>query len=329
MFTAGVGGPLTGRGGDLLIIDDYVKNAEEAYSETYRSKAVDWWNTTFSTRAEPQASIIILATRWHEDDLIGHLTSLENNNRYEWTVINLPAVCDSADDFVGRKVGDALCPERFDIDALNMIKNKDLVTWSALYQGQPVPPEGNIFKKDMFQVSQIPTEFHYKFIMADTAYKDKQENDFTVMTAFGVLSDQLYIIDVWRKQIKAADIEIPAIQFINKHSGYNFRGAYFEPKGHGIYLNQALPRKGIRIPSESQIKDFFSDRHLDKVMRANNAAPHLAYRKVFMNEQIPDKETLLAEILSFPKAKFDDFTDTVIDGIKFVYNKPMSICDVL
>lgn len=329
MFTAGVGGPLTGRGGDLLLIDDYVKNAEEAYSPTYRRRAVEWWNTTFSTRAEPNASIIILATRWHEDDLIGHLTSKENENKDEWTVINLPAICESNDDFMGRKVGEALCPERYDIDALEKIKKNDLATWSALYQGSPVPLTGGIFNMDMFEIREMPTHFNYKFIVADTAYSDKQENDFTVFTAFGVIGEQLYIVDIWRKQIKASEVEIPAIAFIKKHSTYNFRGAYIEPKGHGIYLNQILPRRGVRIPGESQIKDFFSDRKLDKVIRANNAVPHLAYRKIYVNKDLPDREYLLSEVLTFPRARFDDFTDTVIDGIKFAYNQKLSICDVL
>lgn len=329
MFTAGVGGPLTGRGGDLLIVDDYVKNAEEADSPTYQRRAIEWWNTTFRTRAEPQASIIVLATRWHQNDLIGFLTSDENENKNEWIIINLPAVCDSADDFMERQVGDPLCPARFTTDDLDNIRRSvGTRAWSALYQGSPTPATGGLFTSDMFVLTDIPNDFDYQFITADTAYNDKKENDFTVFTAFGVIGDQLYILDVFRKQMKASEIEVPAIGFIQRFNK-NFRGAFIEPKGHGIYLNQMLPRRGIMIPSESQIKEFYADRRFDKVARANNAVPHLAYRKIFMNRNIADKETLLAEVLTFPRAKHDDFTDTVIDGVKYAFNRKTSILDVL
>ncbi len=331
MFTAGVGGPLTGRGGDLLLIDDYVKNAEEADSPTYQRRAIEWWNTTFRTRAEPNASIIILATRWHTNDLIGFLTSDENENKNEWTVINLPAISESNEDFMGRKQGEPLCAERFDIKALEDIKRAvGSRSWSALYQGSPTPSSGGLFNQEMFDFVDLPAQFDYKFIMADIAYSDKKENDFTVFTAFGVLKDQIYVIDVYRKQIKAADLEGPAISFILNHSGYGFRGTFIEPKGHGIYLNQSLPRKGVMVASESMIKDFFQDRKWDKVTRANNIVPHLAFRRVHINRQIYDKETLLNEVLVFPLGKWDDFADTIIDGVKYVYGmRKLSLCDVL
>lgn len=330
MFTAGVGGPLTGRGGDLLLIDDYVKNSEEADSPTYQQRAINWWNTTFRTRAEPKSSIIILATRWHENDLIGYLTSESNENRNEWTVINLPALANSNEDWMGRKYGEPLCPERFDLEDLEDIKRAvGARSWSALYQGAPSPQTGGLFTSEMFVFVDLPGQFDYRFIMADTAYKDKQENDFTVFTAFGVAGGQLYILDVFRKQIKASDLENPAIHFIQRFSGYGFRGAYIEPKGHGIYLNQILPKRGIVIPSESQLKEFYADRRFDKVTRANNAVPHLGYRKVYINRAIADKETLVNEALTFPRARFDDFTDTLIDGVRYAFDSKMSTADAM
>lgn len=331
MFTAGVGGPLTGRGGDLLLIDDYVKNAEEADSPTYQRRAIEWWNTTFRTRAEPNASIIILATRWHENDLIGYLTSKDNENRDEWTVINLPALSESNEDFMGRKQGEPLCPERFDLAALEDIRRSvGSRAWSALYQGAPSPASGGLFTAEMFDFVDLPAAFDYRFITADTAFSDKQTNDFTVFTAFGVVKDQIYVLDVFRKQIKAADIEGPAISFIQRFSGYGFRGAFIEPKGHGIYLNQMLPRRGLMLPNESTLKDFFADRKWDKVTRANNAVPHLYFRRIHINRHIVDKEALLNEMLVFPQGRFDDFCDTVIDGIKYAFGmKKLSICDVL
>ena len=83
------------------------------------------------------------------------------------------------------------------------------------------------------------------------------------------------------------------------------------------------------VPSESQLKEFYSDRHLNKVERANNAIPHLSNKKVYINQNISIREELVAECLAFPKAKHDDFVDALVDGIKFVYSKSVSIFDVM
>jgi phage terminase large subunit-like protein len=119
------------------------------------------------------------------------------------------------------------------------------------------------------------------------------------------------------------------LSFISRFSSqYGFRGVYIEPKGHGIYLNQYLPRQGVLIPSESTIKEFYSDRKLNKVERANNSVPHLANRRIHINPNIYEKEILVAECLSFPKARHDDFTDCVIDMVKLVFARRLSILDV-
>ncbi len=326
MITAGIGGPITGRGGDLIIIDDPIKNHEEAASEIIRQKHIDWFNSTLYTRAEPGASIVILMTRWHEMDLAGYLLTEHED---KWEEIRLPALAE-AEDPLGRKPGEALCSERYPVEALNKIQAAiGPHMFNALYQQRPAPIEGNLFKKEMFVFSEMPLGFDYTFIMGDTAYTDKQENDFTVLTAFGVKKDELFILDVFKERIKSSDIEAPVSAFIQKYTNYGFHGAYIEPKGHGIYLNQALPKKGIFVPSESQLKDFYSDRRLNKVERANNAIPYLSNKKIFINRNIHIRDELISECLSFPRAKHDDFVDTLIDGVKFAYTRKLSLLDVL
>lgn len=328
MTAVGIGGPLTGRGGQLLIVDDPLKNHEEAASELIKQKQIDWFNSTLYTRAEPGASIIVLMTRWAERDLAGYLLT---EHQDPWEEIRLPALAEE-DDPLGRTYGEALCPERYDVEALQGIqKAVGPNVWAALYQQRPAPAEGNLFKAEMFEFSSIPDTFDYTFITADTAYNDKQENDFTVFTAFGVKNKELYVIDVLRERIKSADIEIPASEFIRKfmNRGWGFRGAWIEPKGHGIYLNQILPRKGLLLSGEAQRKEFYSDRHLNKVERANNAIPHLVGRKVRINQSIRQKEELVTECLAFPRGKHDDFTDTLIDAVKFAFCRKLSILDAL
>lgn len=329
MFCTGIGGPVTGRGAQLIVVDDPVKNWEEARSEVIRQNHIDWFNSTLFTRCEPNASIIVLMTRWHENDLAGYLLTEQPET---WTELRLPAFAE-AHDALHRPLGAALCPQRFDERALAQIqRNVGPNVWASLYQQRPSPLEGDLFKRDMFVLGSMQPDFDYTFVTCDTSYTDKTTNDFTVAIAFGVKENQLFIRDVFRQRIKAADVEIPLTAFIRRYAQYGFRGVYIEPKGHGMYLNQVLPRQGIVVPSESQIKDFYSDRKSDKVIRANNALPYLSLAKIIVNDRIPDVDILIAEALSFPRGKHDDFVDALIDGVKYwgmQMTSRFSICDVI
>ncbi len=135
MVAVGVGGPITGFGADLLIIDDPVKNWEQAGSGAWRRKVVEWFNSTFYTRAEPGATILVAMTRWHEDDLTGYLVREHGD---AWRHVRLPALAE-ADDPLGRAPGEPLCPVRFDAAMLESIRRAvhGSGTWEALYQQQP------------------------------------------------------------------------------------------------------------------------------------------------------------------------------------------------
>jgi predicted phage terminase large subunit-like protein len=153
----GVGGGITGQGGDLIIIDDPVKNREEANSQTYRDKVWDWYTDDLYTRLEPGASIILIMTRWHQDDLAGRI--LVSEDAPSWTVVNLPALAEEGDP-LGRPVGAALCPDRYDESKLASILTV-LGSWSfaALYQQRPAPAEGGMFKRHWFEiVDAVPAD---------------------------------------------------------------------------------------------------------------------------------------------------------------------------
>lgn len=136
MTCAGVGSPITGRGGELLIIDDAIKNWQEAWSPLTRSRLQEWYSSTFSTRLEPGGTIIVAMTRWHSDDLVGWL--VEQQPSEKWKVISLPAIAEPGD-ILGRQPGDALCPERYDAESLKQIQAaRGRAVWSALYQQKPI-----------------------------------------------------------------------------------------------------------------------------------------------------------------------------------------------
>jgi len=145
----GVGAGITGQGGHLIIIDDPVKNREEANSETYREKVWQWYTDDLYTRLEPDATVILIMTRWHEDDLAGRI--LASDDADQWTVISLPAEAEENDP-LGREVGAALCPDRYDLTALNGIKRVLGHSYYSLYQQRPAPPEGGMFKRQWFEI---------------------------------------------------------------------------------------------------------------------------------------------------------------------------------
>lgn len=335
----GVGGSFTGKGANFIIVDDPIKGRETADSAAFREKLWNFYNNDLFSRLETnlktgrKGQVLITQTRWHEDDLSGRLLDLmkKDPNAVQWEIVDFPAIrvdMDNPDD--PRQIGEALWPEKYSVEQLNQIKSSaGPRAWSSLYQQNPVPDGGGLFNDKMFEFVDLPSQFDWSFIMADTAYSEKQEADFTVFTCFGVIGEQLYIRDVFRKQMKSSDVEKEVEPFIRKFLGYGYRGTYIEPKGHGIYLNQAWAVKGLMIPGETEIKEFYSDRRFNKVERANNVVPHLANRKVLINKALANKEDLVAECLGFPKAKHDDFVDTVVDGLKKIYGRAISILDVL
>jgi len=138
MLTAGIGGPLTGKGLDLLIVDDSLKNAEEALSPTIRDSHWDWYQSTASTRIEPGGLTIFIQTRWHEDDLPGRVWRASQSGDGEPVLrLRMPAIAEE-DDWLGRKKGEALWPERWPIEELRKREmSLDRYWWEALYQQAP------------------------------------------------------------------------------------------------------------------------------------------------------------------------------------------------
>ncbi len=151
----GVGGGITGFGGDLIMIDDPVKNREEAESETYRDKCWEWFNDDLYTRLEPGGAIVLTMTRWHDDDLAGRLLQEMEEGGERWEVVSLPAIAEEGDP-MKRRPGTALCPARYDETKLAEIQKKlGAYSFAALYQQRPTPLEGGLFKREWFGRDQF------------------------------------------------------------------------------------------------------------------------------------------------------------------------------
>lgn len=203
----GVGSGVTGGGGNIILIDDPVKNREEANSLTYREKVWSWYTDDLYTRLEPGASIVLTMTRWHEDDLAGRILGSEDAK--DWTVITFPAIAEE-NDALGRAAGEALCPDRYDLHALERIR-KVLGAWSfaALYQQRPAPAEGGMFRRGWFNiVDAVPAENMRWVRWWDKAATSKR-GDFSAGVLMGVSRDGIYYVaDVKRGQWSSGERDV-------------------------------------------------------------------------------------------------------------------------
>ena len=211
-----VGGTLTGRGGDLIVIDDPLK-PDDAHSETKRNAANEWFKNTLLSRLDDKrtGAIIIVMQRVHMDDLTGFVTSQSD----EWEVLNLPAIAE-IDEVIPisdtkvhrRRVGEALSPEREPLSVLENLKAQlGSDAFSAQYQQMPVPPGGAMIKRDWIKrYAELPLHRERSLILQswDTASKGGPENDFSVCTTWFISRDRRwYLIDVWRKRVDYPELK--------------------------------------------------------------------------------------------------------------------------
>lgn len=205
--SVGVGGGITGHGGEIIIVDDPVKSSEEARSATYRARVWEWFRSDLWTRRHPNASTIVIMTRWHKFDLVGQILDDEEINK-DWKRIRFPAIAESDNDILGRKVNEALWPERYSTaDLLGIKKVLTPRPFEALYQQNPVPREGGAFKREWF--IPVPSEpLNMEFLVR---YWDKGGTDgggtFSAGVLIGMRSQIYYIIDSIRGQWSTHDRE--------------------------------------------------------------------------------------------------------------------------
>ena len=213
LWAAGVGGDITGKGYHLGIIDDPLKNAEQAASKKIREKQKDWFRSTLYTREEPGAALIIIQTRWHQDDLSGWLLSEESIEPEQWHIVNfqalkgenqidIPSTCTL--EYDPRQINEALCPERYDTLALHRIRKRlSSYFWSALYQQSPIPKDGNLFKRDWFEIVPSTTLISNRNVLR-VRYWDlastQDGGDWTVGLRMAFMDDAFYIEDIVRGQ---------------------------------------------------------------------------------------------------------------------------------
>ena len=308
MYTAGVGGPITGKGANLLILDDPIKNAEQALSNTYREKTWDWFNSTAYTRIEPGGAVIVMHTRWHEDDLAGRL-----GNTGKYLAVNFPAIADQ-EDTLGRDPGEALWPKRFPVDTLLEIKEQIGSYWfNALYQGRPSPPEGSIIKREWFRhYEDNETPLGGFWIQSwDLTFKDTKDGSFICGQVWARDGANFYLID----QVRFRGDFVETIDRIkNMVAKYpKTRAVLVEDKANGPAVISSLKRE---IPGIVPV-----DVKGSKEARAHAVSPLFESGNVWVPKGKKWLGEYIEEMITFPAASHDDQMDATSQALDYLRSK--------
>ncbi|MEQ8441306.1 MAG: phage terminase large subunit [Alphaproteobacteria bacterium] len=310
IYVTSVGGTLTGRGADILIIDDPMK-AEGAYSDAERNKVHEWFTGTALSRLNDKKNgvIIIVAQRVHDDDLCGRLLE---HSADEWTHLDLPAIAEKDEEIeigdgktYSRKIGEALHPERESIETLEKIKWEiGSANFAAQYQQRPIPPTGQTFKAEWFQRFDL-TEDISSFTLIiqswDTAAGIGENNAYSACTTWSIVEGRLVLLDVVRKQLDFPTL----IKFVESHaSKFSADLVLVEEASSGIQVVQQMQQS--------------SDHHVvgikpigEKLGRAMNASVLVEQGLVYVPNEAPWLNDFLAEVLKFPQVKFKDQVDSM------------------
>lgn len=305
MISAGIGGVITGKGADLLLIDDPIKNRAEAESETFRKRAVEAYQSDIRTRLHSGGAIIIILTRWHEDDLAGWLLNPENGEPEDWKVISLPAICDDEEtDLLHRKLGQALWPEG-GYDEKWAEETKRAVgsyAWASLYDQKPSPSEGGMFRRGWWKFYKVkPTKFDQIIQSWDCTFKDKKESDYVVGQVWGKVGADRYLLDQVRGQMTFTET-LTAIKSLTAKWPRAIR-KLIEDKANGPAVINVLKKEisGL-VPVEPEG---------GKVVRATAMTPLAEAGNIYIPDPsiAPWVHDFIEEFSVFPNGAHDDQVD--------------------
>ncbi len=313
---AGVGGPINGKGAHVLVIDDPIKNAEEASSVDHLRKVMDWYDSTAYTRLAPGGGVLLIMTWWSDMDPAGQLQerAREDPEADQFEVIKYPAIATEDEEF--RLKGEALHPERFPLEALEKIKRVQGGDkgrwWNALYQQNPIPDEGAMFTKDMFVWRDGAPEYldsAYRYQAWDFAIGEKRLNDYTVGVTIAVdYDDTAHVVDLVRfrssDQLKIADA---MLDMYARHSNVLVLGVEDGQIWRGVkaHLDKRMQERRL-MPTVEELKPL-----TDKLLRAQPLQGRMQQHKLTFPKNGDWVPVVMKEFLRFPVGMHDDTVDAI------------------
>jgi predicted phage terminase large subunit-like protein len=309
-FAAGVGVGIAGFRADLALIDDPIRSREDADSDLIREKIWDWYKTDLSVRLKPDGRIVLIMTRWHEDDLAGRLLLDMQKGGDAWDVLELPAEA-GAQDPLGRSPGEFLWdepPYNYGAFLRHEKQTQPARNWSALFQQQPAPEEGNQFKAEWLRpyTSHPPREQLAVYGGSDYAVTD-DGGDFTCHVVVGVDVDgRVYLLDLWRGQA-ATDVWVREFCRLVRE---------WKPLDWAEETGQITSGVGPFLEAEARRAKAYVNREqfptrANKATRAQSIRGRMANDGLYVPEHAPWYADFRAELLSFPAGRHDDQVDAL------------------
>jgi len=319
--SSGVGGGITGKGADLALIDDVLKDMAEATSPVRKQLIYDWYTSTLYTRLSPDGKVIIIMTRWAEDDLAGRLLEAAKNDPEadQWEVISLPTLFDSSNKNTHpsdpREDGEPLWPEKFSLQKINAImKSVGKKVWASLFQQEPTPNSGTIFKGAGFQYYKVLCEFDYITISIDCTFKESDTSDFVAIGVFGTKGVQRHLVYLVRERLEFTQTVKELLLVFSKFP--TARSTIVEDKANGSAVISSLKAHIPNIISYSPTES--------KIARANAVTPVFEAGNFFLpdpnspyvREHMPWVAKHLVDYIdefkAFPYGKHDDMVDMTV-----------------
>jgi len=310
-----LGGLLTGRGADFIIIDDPLK-PDEALSDVQRQNCNNWFDNTLYSRLNDKRTgcIILIMQRLHEDDLVGHVLSLE-----PWKVVRFPAIAEEDEIHViqtpygvrrfRRRAGEALHPAREPLEVLHRIREaQGEYNFAGQYQQAPAPLGGGMVKKDWFKTYtpvDLPPKFELTFQSVDTANKPTELSNYSVITTWGASGKNLFLLNVFRKRLGYPDLK-RAVQ--DQFELFKPSVILIEDRASGTQLIQELIDEGLHA-----VKKY--EPTMDKIMRMHAVSGMIENGFVYVPDRAPWLAEYLHELTTFPKSKYDDQVDSTSQAL--------------
>ena len=304
-FAAGVGGAITGRGADLLIIDD-PHSEQDALSETAMENAYEWYTSGPRQRLQPGGAIVLVMTRWSTIDLTGNLMKAQVEPKADqWEVVEFPAIMDS---------GLPTWPEYWKLQELESVKASLAITkWNAQWMQRPTSEEGAILKREWWKpwAEKDTPNLHYIIQSYDTAFSKKETADYSAITTWGVFSPDdarpaLILLDARRGRWEFTELKETALK---EYNYWEPEMVLVEAKASGMPLSDELRRAGIPVTN------YTPTRGNDKHTRVNSIAPMFESGMVFYPEGRTFAEEVIEECAAFPYGENDDYVDTVTQAL--------------